>query len=64
MIGRQPLPHIRRQQETLLTATLDEVLRHAGMLQTQPDRTPLRNSLRPTRQRSSICRIAANRAAS
>ena len=52
MIGRQPLPHIRRQQETLLTATLDEVLRHAGMLQTQPDRTPLRNSLSPKEQRA------------
>jgi hypothetical protein len=29
MIGRQPLPHIRRQQKPLLTLTLNEVLRHA-----------------------------------
>jgi hypothetical protein len=29
--GRQPLPHVRRQQKALL-ATFDEVLRHAEML--------------------------------
>jgi hypothetical protein len=37
MIGRQPLPHVRRQQKPLLTATRDEALRHAGMLLTRPD---------------------------
>jgi hypothetical protein len=38
MIRRQPLPHVRRQQKPLLTATFDEALRHAGMLLTRPDR--------------------------
>jgi hypothetical protein len=28
MIRRKPLAHVRRQQEPLLTATLEEVLRH------------------------------------
>jgi hypothetical protein len=38
MIGRQPLPHVRRQQKSLLTATFDEILRHPGMLLARPDR--------------------------
>jgi hypothetical protein len=34
MIRRQPLPHIGRQQETLPTTTLNEVLRHPRMVLT------------------------------
>jgi len=49
MIDRQPLPHIRRQQEPLLTPILDEVLRHADIPITGADR-PLRDSLRPERK--------------
>jgi hypothetical protein len=39
VIGRQPLPHVRRQQKPLLTPTFDEVLRHAEMLLTPAGRT-------------------------
>jgi hypothetical protein len=49
MIGRQPLPHIRRQQESLLTPIFDEVLRHAGIPITGADR-PLRDSLDDARE--------------
>ena len=41
VIGRQPLPHVRRQQEALLTATFNEVLGHAGIPLTGTDRPPL-----------------------
>ena len=53
MIGRKPIPHIRRQQKPLLTATLDEVLRHTAIVFTGPDRplyattSTTRNSARP-----------------
>ena len=40
MIRRNPIPDIRRQQKTLLTTTLNEVLRHPQIVQTAPDRTP------------------------
>jgi hypothetical protein len=37
MIERQPVAHVRRQQESLLTTTINEVLRHTGMLLNAPD---------------------------
>jgi hypothetical protein len=37
VIRRQPLPDVRRQQEPLLTAAFNEVLRHTEMLLTRPD---------------------------
>jgi hypothetical protein len=40
MIGRQPLPHIGRKQQPLLTTTLNEVLRHARRVINPPDRNP------------------------
>src|SRR5215207_4660022 len=49
VVARQPLPHVRRQQKPLLTATLDEVLRHAGMLPARPDGPRLCDSLDETR---------------
>ena len=39
MIPRQPIPHVRRQQEPLLTTTFNEVLRHTGIVLNAPDRT-------------------------
>jgi hypothetical protein len=45
VIGRQPLPHIRRQQEPLLTPALDEVLRHPRMVLSATDGPRLRDSL-------------------
>jgi hypothetical protein len=45
VIGRQPLPDIRRQQKPLLTTIFDEVLPHAGMLLTRPDGPRLCDSL-------------------
>ncbi len=45
MIRRQPLPHVRRQQESLLTTALNEVLRHAESLLNPPDGLPLRDSV-------------------
>jgi hypothetical protein len=45
MIRRQPIPHIRRQQKSLLTTTLNEVLRHTGTVLTKPDGTPLCDDL-------------------
>ena len=39
MIRRQPIPHVRRQQEPLLTTTFDEVLSHLGILLNAPDGT-------------------------
>jgi len=46
MIRQQPIPHVRRQQEPLLTTTFNEVLRHAGIPSTTPDDNPLCDSLR------------------
>ena len=46
MIGRQPLPDIRRQQEPLLATALNEVLRHTGKRLKRHGRSPLRDSLR------------------
>jgi hypothetical protein len=54
MTGRQPLPHIRRQQKPLLTTTLDEILRHAGISLARPDGTTLRDSLSPIPQSQSM----------
>src|ERR1035441_29310 len=45
VIGRQPIPHVRRQQETLLTPAFNEVLSHAGIVLNVPDGTPLCDSL-------------------
>jgi hypothetical protein len=45
VVCRQPPAHVRRQQKPLLTATLDEVLRHPGILVTRPDRPRLCDSL-------------------
>jgi hypothetical protein len=39
MIGRQPVAHVRRQQESLLTTNFDEVLCHTGILLTGADGT-------------------------
>jgi hypothetical protein len=44
MVLRQPIPQRRRHQESLLTITIDEVLRHAGIPPRRPDRTPLCDS--------------------
>ena len=52
MIRRQPIPHIRRQQESLLTTALNEVLRHTGILLNVPDGTPLCDNLPGLRQRA------------
>jgi hypothetical protein len=41
MIGRQPLPHIRRQQEPLPTTTLNEVLAHGRHSINPAGQTPL-----------------------
>jgi hypothetical protein len=38
MIRRQPLPHIRRQQEALLTTAFNEVLCHPEMVITPADK--------------------------
>jgi hypothetical protein len=46
MIRRQPIPDVRRQQKSLLTPTLNEVLRHTRIPPAEPDGTPLRDSLR------------------
>jgi hypothetical protein len=40
MIPRQPIPHIRRQQEPLFTTTINEILAHAGIQLNAPDGTP------------------------
>jgi hypothetical protein len=45
MIGRQPLPHVRRQQKPLLTATLDEVLWHPRRVINAADGTALCDGL-------------------
>ena len=38
---RQPIPHIRRQQERLITITTNEVLSHPGMVLNPPDDTAI-----------------------
>ena len=45
MIGRQPLPDIRRQQEPPLATALNEVLPHTGKRLKRHGRSPLRDSL-------------------
>ena len=51
MIRRKPIPHVRRKQKSLLTPTLNEVLRHTGIVLNSADGPPLRNSLRPQQER-------------
>ncbi|MGZ6692455.1 MAG: hypothetical protein ACXVHQ_34160, partial [Solirubrobacteraceae bacterium] len=45
VIRRQPIPHVRRQQEPLLTTAFNEVLRHTKIVLNVPDRTPLCDNL-------------------
>ena len=45
MIRRQPIPDIRRQQKPLLPTTLNEVLRHTGIVLTAPDGAALCDNL-------------------
>jgi hypothetical protein len=59
VILHQPLRHIRGQQKPLLTAAFDEVLRHAGMLLTRPDRPRLCDSLAEQHQRGHAAPISA-----
>ena len=39
VIGRQPIPYVRRQKKALFTPTVNEVLRHAEILLNMPDGT-------------------------
>jgi hypothetical protein len=50
MVLGQPLPQRRRQQQLLITITRDEVLGHAGIVQTPPDSPGLCDTLRAKRQ--------------
>ncbi|HUA49170.1 MAG TPA: hypothetical protein VMA77_28295, partial [Solirubrobacteraceae bacterium] len=38
MIARQPIPHVRRQQKTLIPPALNEILRHTRIVLNAPDR--------------------------
>jgi hypothetical protein len=56
MIRGQPIPHVRRQQKSLLTMTLNEVLRHPGIVLNVPDRNRLCDSLDEYEQSASAIR--------
>ena len=56
MIRRQPLPHVRRQQEPLLTTALNEVLRHTAIVLNASDGTFARHPLSSATPRRSASR--------
>ncbi|MGZ6637760.1 MAG: hypothetical protein ACXVII_33360, partial [Solirubrobacteraceae bacterium] len=58
VIRRQPIPHVRRQQEPLLTTAFNEGLRHTKIVLNVPDRTPLCDNLATKQESFQICRLA------